>query len=150
MLSRFFAGCFGAAPIAIVGGTYVDFWNAAERGMASTGFAGAVFLGPVVGPIAGSYITHSSLGWRWTGWITMIVSGVLGLVAFFTVPETFAPVLMQRKAAKLRHQTKDWAIHSTIDETPIRPRDLVEKYFSKPFIMLFQEPIVSFRYPSGT
>jgi DHA1 family multidrug resistance protein-like MFS transporter len=26
MIYRFLAGSFGAAPIAIVGGTYVDFW----------------------------------------------------------------------------------------------------------------------------
>lgn len=47
MLSRFLAGCFGAAPIAIVGGTYVDFWDAKGRGAATAGFAGATFLGPV-------------------------------------------------------------------------------------------------------
>jgi DHA1 family multidrug resistance protein-like MFS transporter len=142
MLSRFFAGMFGAAPIAIVGGTFVDFWDAEGRGMATVGFAGATFLGPIAGPIVGSYIVSSHLGWRWTGWVTMIVSAAIGLIALLTVPETFAPVLLQRKAAKLRHETKNWAIHSTLDESPVNLKSLMEKYLSKPIIMLVQEPIV--------
>lgn len=144
MLSRFLAGCFGAAPIAIVGGTYVDFWDAMDRGVATAGFAGATFLGPIAGPIVGVYITQSDLGWRWTAWITLIFSAVFGTVALFTVPETFVPVLLKRKAEKLRHETQNWAIHATIDEQPIHFRSLYEKYFSKPFIMLAQEPIVSY------
>ena len=145
MLSRFLAGIFGAAPIAIVGGTFVDFWDAKGRGMATVGFAGATFLGPIAGPIVGSFIVQSSLGWRWIGWATMIVSTSIGLVALFTVPETFAPVLLQRKAARLRQETKDWAIHSTLDENPVNFRRLVEKYLSKPLVMLVKEPIVSWR-----
>ena len=148
MLSRFLAGCFGAAPIAIVGGTYVDFWDAKGRGAATAGFAGATFLGPIAGPIVGAYITHSHLGWRWTGWITMIFSAFIGIIGLFTVPETFAPVLLQRRARKLKHMTKNWAVHSALDESPVHFQALMEKYFSKPFVMLFQEPIVSSSIPS--
>lgn len=68
MLSRFLGGCFGAAPIAIVGGTYVDFWDVFDRGVATAAFAGATFIGPIAGPIVGEYITSSYLGWRWTAW----------------------------------------------------------------------------------
>lgn len=75
----------------------------------------------------------------------MIVSTFIGLVAFFTVPETFAPVLMKRKAEKLRHETKNWAIHSTLDESPFNFKSMMEKYLSKPLVMLVQEPIVSTR-----
>jgi MFS transporter, DHA1 family, multidrug resistance protein len=142
MICRFLAGCFGAAPIAIVGGTYADFWDVFDRGIATAGFAGATFLGPIAGPIVGEFITKSYLGWRWTAWITMIVSAACGIIGLFTVPETFAPIILKRKAEKLRHETKNWALHATIDETPIHARSLLEKYFSKPWIMLFQEPIL--------
>ncbi len=98
--------------------------------------------GPVVGPIVGSFVTASHLGWRWTAWITLIVSSFFGILGLLTVPETFVPVLMKRKAEKLRHETKNWAIHAEIDEVPISIRTLFEKYFSKPWVMLFQEPIV--------
>ncbi len=46
MLARFLGGCFGAAPIAIVAGLYVDIWdNSIDRGTATAAFAGATFLG---------------------------------------------------------------------------------------------------------
>jgi DHA1 family multidrug resistance protein-like MFS transporter len=61
---------------------------------------------------------------------------------FFTVPETFPPVILKRKAERLRHETQNWALHALIDETPIHVRSLVGKYFAKPWIMLSQEPIL--------
>jgi DHA1 family multidrug resistance protein-like MFS transporter len=133
MICRFLAGCFGAAPIAIVGGTYVDFWETIDRGIATAAFSGATFIGPVAGLVAGEFITKSHLGWRWTAWITLIMAVFIGIIGLLTVPETFAPVLLKRKAEKLRHETKNWALHATIDETPIHARSLLEKYFSKPW-----------------
>jgi DHA1 family multidrug resistance protein-like MFS transporter len=147
MICRFLAGSFGAAPISIVGGTYVDFWDALDRGIATAGFAGATFLGPIAGPIVGEFITRSDLGWRWTAWITLIMAAFFGTIGLFTFPETYAPVLLKRKAEKMRHETKNWAIHAQLDEQPIHVRSLFEKYFSKPWIMLAQEPIVSLLPP---
>ena len=135
MLCRFLAGSFGAAPIAIVGGTYVDFWDTIDRGIATAAFSGATFIGPIAGPIVGEFITKSHLGWRWTAWITLIMATFIGILGLLTVPETFAPVLLKRKAEKLRHETKNWALHATIDETPINARSLLEKYFAKPWIV---------------
>jgi MFS family permease len=62
MICRFLADCFGAGPIAIVGGFYVDFWSVIDRGVATAAFTGATFLGPMMGPIVGEFITKSSLG----------------------------------------------------------------------------------------
>lgn len=51
MLSRFFIGFFGCAPLAIVGGTLADIWDPVDRGVAIASFAGATFGGPTLGPI---------------------------------------------------------------------------------------------------
>ncbi|KAF8861676.1 MFS general substrate transporter [Acephala macrosclerotiorum] len=143
MICRFLAGSFGAAPISIVGGTYVDFWDALDRGIATAGFAGATFLGPIAGPIVGEFIVkNENMGWRWTAWITLIMSAFFGVIGLFTFPETYAPVLLKRKAEKMRHETKNWAIHAQLDEKPVHLRALFEKYFSKPWVMLAQEPIL--------
>ncbi|XMA18131.1 hypothetical protein WAI453_010922 [Rhynchosporium graminicola] len=142
MISRFLGGCFGAAPIAIVGGTYVDFWDTLDRGIATAAFAGATFIGPIAGPIVGEFITQSYLGWRWTAWITLIMSAFFGILGLFTVPETYAPILLKRKAERMRHETGNWALHSLIDEQPVNAKALLEKYFMKPWVMLFREPIL--------
>ena len=135
MICRFLAGCFGAAPIAIVGGTYMDFWEIVDRGIATAAFSGTTFIGPVAGPVAREFITKSSLGWRWTAWITLIIAIFIGIIGLFLVPKMFAPVLLKRKAERLRHETNNWALHAIIDEIPIHARSLLEKYFAKPWIV---------------
>lgn len=70
------------------------------------------------------------------------MAAFFGIVGLATFPETYAPVLLKRKAEKMRHETKNWAVHAQLDEQPIHMRALFEKYFSKPWVMLAQEPIV--------
>lgn len=84
----------------------------------------------------------SHLGWRWTQWITMIMAALFGTIGFFVIPETFAPVLLQRKAKKLRYQTRNWAIHAPADEKEVNLHEIAEKYLLRPFKMLALEPIL--------
>ena len=142
MLCRFVGGLFGSAPLAIIGGTLADFWGPVERGFALGLFAGATFIGPVAGPIMGGFITQSYLGWRWTAWITLIMAAFFGPLAFLICPESYAPVLLQRKAAKIRFETKNWAIHAPADENQINAKAIVNKYLLRPFIMMALEPIL--------
>lgn len=142
MLCRFFGGFFGCAPLAIVGGALADFWDPIDRGVAVAIFASATFIGPVAGPIVGGFIVNSYLGWRWTAWITLIMAAFFGSIAVFIVPETYGPVLLQRRATKIRLETRNWAIHSALDEHPARMSDIVSKYLLRPFQMLVLEPIL--------
>ena len=142
MLSRFLIGLFGSAPLAIVGGTLADFWGPVERGFALGLFAGATFIGPVAGPIMGGFITQSYLGWRWTAWITLIMAAFFGPLAFFICSESYAPVLLQRKAAKIRFETKNWTTHAPADENQIDAKAIINKYLLRPFIMMALEPIL--------
>lgn len=59
------------------------------------------------------------------------------------LPETFAPVILTRKAARLRRKTKRWALHSKHEE---RERDLVkflENNLTLPLRMIATEPMVT-------
>ena len=73
-ICRFFAGVFGCAPLAVVGGALSDFWNPVQRGVTVGLYSMCTFVGPVAAPIAGGYIIESSLGWRWTEWLSVIMS----------------------------------------------------------------------------
>lgn len=142
MLCRFLQGLFGSAPLAIIGGTLADFWGPVERGFALGLFSGATFVGPVAGPIVGGFITKSYLGWRWTAWITLIMSAFFGSMAWFICSESYTPVLLQRKAAKIRFESKNWAIHAPADENKINMKEIFNKYLFRPFIMMALEPIL--------
>ena len=142
MVCRFLAGMFGSAPLAIIGGALADFWGPVERGFALGLFAGATFIGPVAGPIVGGFITASYLGWRWTAWITLIMASFFGLLALYVCDESYTPVLLQRRAAKRRYATRNWAIHAPMDESQVNLHEIVHKYLYRPFIMMALEPIL--------
>lgn len=142
-MSRFLAGLFGSAPLTIVGGALADFWNPVDRGIAVAIYSGATFLGPTMGPVIGSFLTENEkLGWRWTSWITLIVTAFWGVLGFVIWPESFAPVLLQRKAKKVRAETGNSAFHAAHEESGLDLRRIVERYLARPLMMLMKEPIL--------
>ena len=74
----------------------------------------------------------------------MIASAAFGIFALFIIPETYAPVLHQRRAARLRQETGNWALHAALDENRPSAKDIVWKYLLRPVQMLFLEPILLF------
>lgn len=72
----------------------------------------------------------------------MIGSSFFGLIALIIIPETYAPVLLQKRAARLRRETRNWALHSALDENPPTLSEIFFKYILRPIQMLFLEPIL--------
>lgn len=89
-----------------------------------------------------SFITQSYLGWRWTAWITLIGAAFFGVLGVLFVPETSHSYLLQLRAEKLRHETKNWALHAKADEQPLNYRTVVTVYLARPFQMILSEPIL--------
>ncbi|KAH8800651.1 major facilitator superfamily domain-containing protein [Xylogone sp. PMI_703] len=143
MLSRFLAGFFGAAPLAVLGGAMADFWKPIDRGVAITFFCAATFVGPVAGPVAGGFITESSLGWRWIAWITLIMSSSAAVVGLVLIPETYEAKLLRNRAENLRFETKNWALHSKAEEKRVDLKTIITTYMIRPFIMMVREPILT-------
>lgn len=142
MISRFFMGVFGSSPIVVVAALYSDMYDAKKRGPALTVFAVAVFLGPTLGPVVGSFTVTSYLGWRWEGYWSVIMGfTTFALIALF-VKETYPPTVLVSKAELLRRGTKNWAIHAKQEEIEIDLREMIEKNLSRPLRMLFTEPIL--------
>ncbi|KZL80770.1 major facilitator superfamily transporter [Colletotrichum incanum] len=142
IILRFFAGTFGASPMTNAGGVIADMFNANERGLATAIFAAAPFLGPSIGPIVGGFLGVAE-GWRWIEGLMAIFTGVLLIVVGLTVPETYAPVLLRRRAEKLSKITgKSYLSKYEAHQ----PRKTVAQQFkvalSRPWILLFKEPIV--------
>lgn len=84
----------------------------------------------------------SYLGWRWTEYITAIMAFFFGTLGLFLVPETYEPVLLQRRAKKVRFETKNWAIHAKVDEQKVDPKVIARVYLLRPLEMLALEPIL--------
>lgn len=138
LVLRFLAGAFGSSPLTNAGGQIADMFNASERGLAMGLFSLAPFLGPTLGPIAGGFLGQSK-GWAWVEALMAIFSGVIWLLCLTFVPETYAPVLLSKRARKLSSMTQK--VYRTKADGAGQPS--VSAVLVRPWILLLKEPIVS-------
>jgi MFS transporter, DHA1 family, multidrug resistance protein len=142
LISRFFAGFFGACPLAVVAAVFSDMFDNKSRGIAVTVFSMAVFTGPLLAPFIGGFIVTSHLGWRWTMYLASILGWAAFVLDFLFLEETYPPVLLVKKAAELRRRTKNWGIHAKQEEIEVDFQELLQKNFTRPLRLLFTEPII--------
>ncbi|KAL0070749.1 hypothetical protein AAF712_001970 [Marasmius tenuissimus] len=160
---RFLSGIGGSAPFSVSGGILGDIWSAEERGTANGLYTVGAVLGTGVGPVCGAWIAEKT-SWRWVVcmsnlftetpsqdhtqfWATSVVDGIFVVLFFLLLDETYPPVLLARRAAKLRaqrglpkgdlsvirtkYESPDWTLGAFIWKSVIRP-----------FELTIQEPII--------
>ncbi|RPD67408.1 MFS general substrate transporter [Lentinus tigrinus ALCF2SS1-6] len=140
LICRFFCGIFASAPLTLAGGTISDVWDNNERGLAIALFAAAPYGGPVLGPIVGGFIGET-IGWRWIIWVNMIFAGVVTL-STMTIPETFAPALLGKRARRLRALTGDMTITTEQELFRASLSQIITETLLRPFQMIATEPIL--------
>lgn len=142
IILRFFAGVFGSSPLTNAGGVIADMFPAKERGIAMSLFASAPFMGPVIGPIAGGFLGMNA-GWRWVMGLLGAFSGVVWIGGSLFIPETYAPVLLRRRAEKMSKITgKVYQSKLDMDQGKFSLKEAFSVALSRPWILLFREPIV--------
>ncbi|EPS33083.1 hypothetical protein PDE_08045 [Penicillium oxalicum 114-2] len=142
LIFRFLAGAFGSSPFTNSGGVIADMFLAQERGLALSAFALAPFLGPVIGPIAGGFLGMKA-GWKWVMGLLSILCAVMWICGAALKPETYAPVLLRQRAKTLSKMTgKVYVSKLDIDQGRPVPKEALKTALSRPFILLFSEPIV--------
>lgn len=143
LVCRLIDGIAFSAPMTLVGGTLADLWRTEERGVPMAAFSAAPFIGPAIGPLVGGFLSDAA-GWRWLYWIQLILAGVVFLLITFTLPETYTPTILAKRATKLQIEKNDT---SYVTEADLDSRPMGEKlriFMIRPFQLLFLEPIVFF------
>lgn len=143
-------------------GTVADMFNASQRGLGMAVFSAAPFLGPGIGPIVsnngtkairhdlstdnicivqiGGFLGETG-GWRWVAALVALFSGCLTIIGALITPETYAPVLLNRRADRLSKVTGKVYRYKG-QPKKVEPSTLFKSALSKPWILLFREPIV--------
>ncbi|TWU78141.1 hypothetical protein ED733_007453 [Metarhizium rileyi] len=138
---RFIGAFFGAVMISNAPGSVVDVSNPDYLARSMSLFGVAPLNGPVTGPIIGGFV-FQYLGWRWANWFVLILAG-LAIALMCTVRETYAPKIVQRKAARLRKQMDDPRYWCQYDQKVSTVR-LLKVNLSRPFVLFATEPILWF------
>jgi DHA1 family multidrug resistance protein-like MFS transporter len=124
IICRFFAGMCAASQLTVVPGVLADLYDHTHRGIAISLYALTFFVGPFCAPLVGGFIVASDLGWRWTLYISAILSFANGIVSLLFLRETYAPCLLPK------HRIE------------VDAKEVIEKYFARPLRMLVTEPII--------
>ena len=138
---RFLAGFFGSAGISNGGGTISDMYNAIQRTRVVGWYVLGPLTGPTIGPLMGGFVAES-LGWRWVFWIILIVSCINTLGCILFLRESYAPVLLARKAALISKQSGRPARPRVFDPRPLHIR--IKVAIRRPVRILFCQPVVFF------
>ncbi|CAI6099352.1 hypothetical protein V2G26_005702 [Clonostachys chloroleuca] len=137
---RFFSGLFGCATVTIGGGSIADMVAQEYRGAAMSIYSIGPLFGPIVGPVSGGFLTQAA-GWRWTFWLLAILSGVLSIIMVLTMRESYAHVILERKAARLRKETGNGLLHSRLD-IGLSTGDYFKRGIIRPLKLFVRSPII--------
>ncbi|XDG03699.1 hypothetical protein ABKA04_003314 [Annulohypoxylon sp. FPYF3050] len=140
-ISTFLMGyVFG--PIVFVTGQLADIYNdSVARGRAMSWFMVFTIFGPLLAPIISGF-SSTSIGWRWTFWIGLIFAGATSILVAF-LPETYAPVLLTRRARKIRKADPKAQVYSAFELEPHDMKQLVTRVLTRPIRMILTELIVT-------
>ncbi|KAF3763974.1 hypothetical protein M406DRAFT_65239 [Cryphonectria parasitica EP155] len=141
---RLLAGCSASTPLVCSGGSVADMFDSVEKSWAFPMYAIAAFGGPMLGAVMGAYIGPSTaVSWRWTEWTILMLSGVIVLLVFLLMPETYSPLLLRWKAKHLRRVTGDDRFRSEHEIIKSTLFSRLKVSMTRPFLM-FTEPIILF------
>ncbi|KAL5342434.1 major facilitator superfamily domain-containing protein [Aspergillus crustosus] len=142
-ICRFFAGFFGACPLTLSGAISSDMLGLPSFIISMVGFVITVFAGPLFAPTIGGFtVMNEHLSWRWTHYITGLMGAASLISLFFFLDESYAPVILTSKARRLRHETKNWAIHAKHEEVEMTLSAIIRDYLAIPLKMLALDPII--------
>ncbi|KAL4805641.1 major facilitator superfamily domain-containing protein [Aspergillus unguis] len=140
---RLFAGVGGSGCLTLGAGVIADLFPVHQRGAATSLWGLGPLLGPVVGPIVGGFVGQE-LGWRWVFWILLIAGGAMSLGIELLNKETYAPVLLKWKTAKLSKELGRNDLRSAMDPdgNSMSLKRSLKMGMKRPVILLFKSPIV--------
>ena len=143
IVCRLFAGIGGSACITLGAGVVADMFPREVRGKATSIWSMGPLLGPVIGPIAGGFLGEE-VSWQWVFWVLLIAGGSMQLGIEILNKETFAPVLIKWKVAKMAKETGRTDLISAYDvgKEPQTPSQLLKRSLLRPFLLIFKSPIV--------
>ncbi|RAH81524.1 synaptic vesicle transporter [Aspergillus japonicus CBS 114.51] len=140
---RFLTGFFGSPALATGGASMGDIWSPRARDYMIAVWGCFAISAPVLGPLVGGFAAAAK-GWTWTIWPLMWVSGFTLVVLFVGLPETYAPNILYRRAARVRKITGDanCVSESELELRSVSKKDLLFEALIRPFQLSFLEPIV--------
>ena len=137
---RFLQGMAGVCALTIGSGTIADLIAPERRGAYMSAYSMGPLLGPCIGPIAGAFLNENE-GWRWIFRVLVIASGLMMVLTFVIMRESYHPTVLQRKTKRLQQETGNMNLRSKLD-SGLSHKEIFLRAIVRPTKMLIFSPIV--------
>lgn len=141
LVCRFLCGVFAASGLANVGGSISDMFPTETRGKAIAYFAAAPYGAPVIGPLVAGFITVYDGSLSLVFWVNFAFAGVMWIVGS-CIPETYAPVILKKRAKRLRKETGNEKIMTEQESVGLSFKELVNSCLLRPLKFAATEPVL--------
>ncbi|CAO1621145.1 unnamed protein product [Sympodiomycopsis kandeliae] len=143
LASRFIAGFAGSVPLTVTSGSVGDVFRKDDSGFAVTLFAFCGTAGPAFGPLVSGWITLHK-GWRWIFWVNFIVWMAVWAGTLVVLKESKESVLIQRKAQRIRKETKQdqWYAQEEVESRQAGYLSVFTQGLLKPMKLLVTEATI--------
>ncbi|KAK9324134.1 major facilitator superfamily domain-containing protein [Lipomyces orientalis] len=141
IVCRFLCGVFSSSGLVLAGGTIADIWPMAHRGNAIAYFAAAPYCGPVFGPLICGFIHIYGRRLDLIFWVNMAFAGAM-FVIISAIPETYAPVILKRRAVRLRKETGNPNIMTEQERLKAPLSEIIRTVLVRPVMLIMTEPVL--------
>ncbi|PYI22368.1 MFS multidrug transporter [Aspergillus japonicus CBS 114.51] len=147
IVSRFFTGIGGSGCVTLGAGVIADLFPTELRGRATAIWAMGPLVGPIIGPICGGFVGET-IGWRWVFYLLIISGAVISAGIEVLNQETYAPLLIRWKTARLAKELDRVDLRSVYDVTgsmhqaPPSARRVLVQGLKRPVVLFCKSPIV--------
>lgn len=147
LFGRFMLGFFGLAFLSVAGGTYSDLFRQKEfnadgkrppdkqLGYALIMYSVSPFIGPGIGPLVTGFVCMH-LNFRWVFYIMLMWLAAICVLVILVVPETYEPVLLKRKAERIRKETGDNRYYTATEHKPLTLWESIIVASKRPVLLL--------------
>lgn len=144
LVLRAIMGASGAVGNTLVAGTIADLYPPKSRGPVMAVFA---FLIMACNGISLwlSTVIISNLGWRWVGWLSLIICMIFTVLYAVALPETRANVLLYRKKLRMEKESGNKVYAIGEEERQADWRKMVTGSLTRPICTPGSRPIAAQR-----
>ncbi|CAM1506173.1 Fc.00g058140.m01.CDS01 [Cosmosporella sp. VM-42] len=146
IVGRFLSACGASVGVTLTGPVLADMYQAKDRGSSLALASLLPYLGPALGPIVGG-LASEHLWWPWLFWILSAFDAAFLVLGFFVIGETYAPVLLRRKARAIAasNSPESSPLVPLMTRTHLFSNSLLSRIgpaISKPVRLLTHRPII--------
>lgn len=121
--NQLFVGASESCAEALAQLSLSDLFFQHHRGLVLGFYILATSIGTFMGPLIAGFITDSeALGWRWVGWLAVIISGATLVVFYFGLEETFFDRKSVLQGQDMHKQTNQGLADRPLEEKDQRPQ----------------------------